>query len=428
MKLAARIFIAALVAAALGSAGFMAFANRHASLPPLDAGVRPSFPQELVERGEQLAGLGDCAVCHTRPGGPALAGGLPLPTPFGTIYSTNITPDRETGVGAWTEQAFQRAMREGVDRHGRHLYPAFPYDHFAKATSEDVRAIYAWLMTRTAVKAPAPQNDLAFPFNIRALVAGWNLLFLDKAPLKPDPAKSEAWNQGRYYVEGLGHCGACHSPRNMLGAVRSDRPLAGGEAEGWYAPGLGAHAGAPVSWTQEALLNYLIDGWDERHGVAGGPMTAVVNQLAKQPEDVVKAIAAYLVSLQPEQPKEAADRAMAFAKDREFKQTGAAAASTDKGEAIFARACANCHRAGGQTVPLALATSLGAPDARNLVQVVLHGVQPPEGAPERSMPRFAGALNDEQVGDLVAFMRTRFSEKPAWTNVPDVVKQTRAAH
>ena len=153
---------------------------------------------------------------------------MPLPTPFGTIFSTNITPDAETGIGTWSEVAFARSMREGVDREGRYLYPAFPYDHFTHGTDDDIRAIYAFLMSRPAIRSAAPTNDLVFPLNFRHLVAGWNILFLDRGPLQPDASKSAEWNRGRYLADGLGHCGACHTPRNVLGAEKKGSVFAGG--------------------------------------------------------------------------------------------------------------------------------------------------------------------------------------------------------
>jgi mono/diheme cytochrome c family protein len=386
----------------------------------------------LIARGEQLAALGACAVCHTKPGGAPLAGGLPMPTPFGTIFSTNVTPDKESGIGAWSEEAFRRAMHEGIDRKGGYLYPAFPYDHFIKVTAEDVRAIYAYLMTRRPVRATAPPNELTFPFNIRLLMAGWNLLFLDRSPWTPDPGKSEAWNRGAYYVQGLGHCGSCHTPRNVLGAERKDAPLRGGEVEGWHAPALGTHATVPLPWTVDALVNYLIDGWDEGHGVAAGPMSPVVNQLAKQPEEVVRDMAIYLADLAGPPPRERAQGALAFAAEREFAAAQALSEAArprepalQRGEAVFVRSCANCHRRGGQTVPLALTSTVAMADPRNAIHVVLHGIKPPDGAPERSMPSFGGSLSDEQAAELIAFVRAQFSRGPAWNDLALRVRAVR---
>ena len=425
-----RLLIAFAAALTLLAGGLFAYATRHAELPPQPALPRPAFAADLIERGQTLAGLGACASCHTRPGGEPYAGGHGLHTPFGVIYATNITPEAETGLGLWSEDAFIRAMREGVDRRGRHLYPAFPYDHYTKVTDADLKALYAYFMSRKPVRAQAKPNELRFPFNLRPLLAGWNLLFLESGPFKPNAAKSAKWNEGAYYVEGLGHCGACHSPRNAFGAVRASASLAGGDVDGWHAPGLGAAASAPARWTRESLMNYLMDGWDEHHGVAAGPMTPVVNHLAKQDESVVEAMVEYLIDAQPAPAAGEREKAIQFARDREFSgavATGALAASDARGEAVFAQACANCHKRGGQTTPLALGAAVNAPHPGNLIAIVIEGIQPPSGAPEKSMPRFGQSLNDGQIADLVGYMRARFTQKPAWTDVADRIRRARGA-
>src|SRR5436190_4141928 len=206
---------------------------------PAIAAVEPPAPQSfdgaLVKRGRDLAAIGNCNDCHTVRGAKDFAGGLPVPTPFGTIYSSNITPDAETGIGRWSEAAFRRAMQSGVNRDGRHLYPTFPYDHFTHVSDEDDRALYAFLMTRPPVHAPARANQLSFPFDQRAVVAGWKLLFLRHGSYQPEPAKTTEWNRGGYLVEGLAHCGACHTPRNSLGAEKARDAFGGGDVDNWHA-------------------------------------------------------------------------------------------------------------------------------------------------------------------------------------------------
>jgi nicotinate dehydrogenase subunit B len=182
------------------------------------------------------------------------AGGRPLETPFGIIYATNITPDVETGIGAWSYPAFERAMREGIHRDGRHLYPAFPYTHFARATDADLQALYAYLMAQVPARARTPENELKFPFNLRPLLAGWNALFHDKKSFQPNTTRSEIWNRGAYLVEGLGHCSACHSPRNALGAELRNAYLAGGFAEGWGAPARTSGSDAPIPGGEDELF------------------------------------------------------------------------------------------------------------------------------------------------------------------------------
>src|SRR3954463_2480595 len=210
--------------------------------PPASGSLDPA----LVKRGRELAAIGNCSDCHRLRGGRAFAGGLPVPTPFGTVYSSNITPDPDTGNGRWSEAAFRRAMRDGVDRDGRHLYPTFPYDHFTHVSDEDDRAIYAYLMTRRPVYAPARDNQLSFPFNQRIVVAGWKLLFLRHGTYQPDGSKSAEWNRGAYLVEGLAHCGACHTPRNALGAERTRAAFAGGDVDDWHAYAINGQSPAPV--------------------------------------------------------------------------------------------------------------------------------------------------------------------------------------
>ena len=229
----ARRWIGALFALLVAALVFYFFFAWRAAIDP----VQPTqtFDAKLIQQGAALEAIGDCNTCHTAPGGRAYAGGRGIETPFGTIYSTNITPDTATGIGGWSEAAFVRAMREGVDREGRHLYPAFPYDHFDIASDADLSALYAFLMTREPVIANEPENDLVFPLSWRPLLAGWKLLFLRPRVFQADGTKSAEWNRGAYLVEGIGHCGACHTPRNALGAVQLDRAYSGGRAEGWDA-------------------------------------------------------------------------------------------------------------------------------------------------------------------------------------------------
>ncbi|CAN1560334.1 Cytochrome c-like domain containing protein [Rhabdaerophilaceae bacterium] len=414
-----------LILLVLASAGaFWVFAHRFEEIPAIAPLQASSFAPDVIKRGEQLAGLGACETCHTKSGGQAFAGGRSFVTPFGTVYATNITPDRETGIGTWSEAAFLRAMREGIDRQGRHLYPVFPYDHFTKVREADLLAIYAYLMTRPTVSKRPATNQLSFPFNMRFLLAGWNLLFLERGALAPVASKSEAWNTGAYLVAGLGHCGACHSPRNALGAIETTRALAGGEAQDWYGPPLGATAIAPVKWTKEALINYLVDGWDADHGVAAGPMIPVVNHLAMQPEDASEAIATYLAGLVGPTPAAEREAVLAAARARDYDRLAPGGAAS-QGEQVFARACASCHRKGATTVPLALGTTLHAPDARNALDIVMNGIKPPNGAPDKTMPRFASSLSDSELVELMGFLRSRFAQKPAWPSVEAQVKARR---
>jgi mono/diheme cytochrome c family protein len=400
--------------------------------------VRTSFDAALVAKGARLAAIGNCAACHTRPGGKAFAGGLPLSTPFGTIYSTNITPDPDTGLGRWTGEDFLRAMHEGIDRAGRHLYPAFPYDHFTRVTDTDVAAIYAFIMTRDPVPADVPANRLKFPAGFRPGIAAWKALFFDRGVYRPDPSRSPEWNRGAYLAEGLGHCGACHTPRNALGAEEKRRDLDGGEAQGWHASALTLTSPAAVPWTADQLFDYLRGGREAKHGIAAGPMTPVVHNLARVAEDDVRAIAVYVASrMQPEGPdaQSPGNALFASARPREAGSPSGSkrgTAALDEGAGIFAGACAGCHAvaptaAERQPVALGLTTSINAPDPRNAIHITLEGLWPEPAERGALMPGFAGELTDRQVIALVDYLRARFTDKPAWTDVAERVSEIRQA-
>lgn len=378
-----------------------------------------SFDPKAIARGADLATLGNCSDCHTAQGRPALSGSRPLPTPFGTIYASNLTPDRETGIGSWTEEAFRRAMREGVDREGRQLYPAFPYDHFTFVTDDDLRSIYAFLMSRPAVASRVPANELGFPFNIRPIVAGWKLLFLHQDPLQPDPAQSEDWNRGRYLVEGLGHCGSCHTPRNAFGAEKKGSLYAGGVADGWNAPPLDASLVKAHRWTVDQLTDYLATGWHRRHGVAAGPMADVAKNLGSVSRDEVRAIATYIASLSAGAPE-----ARPPAQSKTPPEASPAVA------ALYEGACARCHDGRqeigpSQALPLGLSTAVHGPGSANAVRAVLQGIQAyrPDGGPY--MPAFGRMLSDAQVAELVRYVRTRYSDRPLWTDIEAEIAKAR---
>jgi len=403
------------VLALAGAAGF-AFLAYQTEMAAVSRPDPASFDKALVERGRVLANYGDCTACHTRPDGPPFAGNLPLKTPFGTIYTTNITPDAETGIGTWSREAFRRSMKDGVDRKGNHLYPAFPYDHFTKVKDADIDAIYAYLMAAIEpVRETTRAHDFGFPFNIRATVAVWKALFLDKTPFKPDPSQDAAWNEGAYLVEGLGHCGACHTPRNFMGA-RTTPAYGGGSAEGWYAPPLNKDNLSQQPWTKVELVVYLMDGWHANHGMSAGPMTPVVNALHKQNEIDVFAIAAYVGTLRAGEKAIDAAAARSAALKLEWGHPDAPPVPSDvsEGAKLFEARCVLCHRSKGATVPLALQTSVQAPVPDSVVEVIKSGISPPTGALGRSMPAFGSQLSEVEITALAKFLRARFSTRPAW--------------
>lgn len=431
-----------LVALVAGSFGVFAW---HTEIPAIDPPKASSFDTELVRRGAVLASIGNCNTCHTRTNGPSFAGGLRIPTQFGSIFTTNITPDAETGIGRWSEAAFERAMHEGVDREGRHLYPAFPYDHFTQITGEDIRALYAYFMTRQPVRAEAPPNDLRFPLNLRFVVAGWKLLFFRPGVFQPDPERDAAWNRGAYLVEGLSHCGSCHTPRNRLGAEQRKEHYGGGEAEGWTGYALNANSPSPVPWDKDALLHYLRNGWHAEHGTARGPMAPVVDNLRALPDEDLSAIATYIADIAGAPSPERAQRGRAILNRTTEAGRGAGSTSGDSaatttsatttsdgsnGAAIYAASCAPCHE-GGRAVPyggidLARSTGPNGPTARNLINVVLWGLPPSNGQRSPIMPGFSEAMSDEQLRALLTYVRQRFGDGPAWTNIDQDIRDARS--
>jgi mono/diheme cytochrome c family protein len=417
-----------LAALVVGGAGAVFALAWRPAIGAIDPPAPQSFDADLIKRGRELAAIGNCNDCHTVRGHENFAGGLPVPTPFGTIFSTNITPDADTGIGLWSEAAFRRAMRSGVDREGRHLYPTFPYDHFTNVSDEDDRALYAYLMTREPVHAPARDNRLSFPFDQRFAIAGWKLLFLHRGTFHTDSSKSAEWNRGAYLVEGLAHCGACHTPRNALGAERTSASFAGGDVDNWQAYPINAQSPAPVPWDQDALFTYLRNGWHPDHGTARGPMEEVVSNLSSVPASDVQAIATYM-----------ADVFGAPAPDRKLKGEAAlaqansgpapAAQPDSEGAAIYAAACATCHESGRPPpyggINLGLSTAIHGADPRNLANIILSGVRPVEGERSPIMPGFAASMSDGQIAAVLSYLRSRFSRQPAWTNLEKTAEEAR---
>ncbi|WPP01736.1 molybdopterin cofactor-binding domain-containing protein [Pseudomonas sp. HR96] len=378
-----------------------------------------------LERGRQLAAAGDCAVCHTAPGGVANAGGLAMQTPFGTLFSSNITPDAQTGIGNWSFAAFDRAMRQGISRDGKHLYPAFPYTAFRNIKEADMQALYAYLMSQPAVPSTPPANQMQFPYSARPLMAGWNSLFLKQGEYQDDPTQSAQWNRGSYLVNGLGHCAACHSPRNLMGAEQGGaRFLSGAMVDGWEAPALTGLSKAPTPWTEDQLYAYMTSGFSAEHGVATGPMGPVVSELATLPDEDRRAIAHYLGTL--EGTPAAAPRAAVA--------TAPSAASLANGRRVFEGACQGCHSAQdggpelfGVSPSMAANTNVHSDRPDNLIKVILQGIGNPAVKDLGYMPAFKDSLSDTQVSDLAAYLRSRFAaDKPGWPALDKQVAWLRA--
>lgn len=383
-----------------------------------------SFDPALVRRGANLARVGNCVSCHQSGGGRPYAGGYSIKTPFGTIFGSNITPDGETGIGRWSREAFARAMREGVGRDGSHLYPAFPYTHYAGVTDADIDALYAFLMTRPAVQATPPDNEMIPPLGFRPLLAGWKLLFFRPNSIRPDAAQSAEWNRGRYLGETLAHCSACHSPRGLLQQEkRGDAAYDGGWSGGWYAPPINRRSPAVRAWTAERLDTYLRTGLSRHHAAAAGPMGPVTYNLARAEPADVRALATYYAWWMRD----------AAAAGREPPLPDRRASATRQhpaGARLYDGACAVCHEPGapmmiaGRPV-LPLGTPLHEDNPRDTIQIILQGLRPPVEASGPYMPAYADALTDGQIAEIVGYLKVRHGSGPAWPNLETEVARAR---
>ena len=422
-----RAWWAALAGAFTALAGVAAVALPFRSA--IDPAPRPEAGRDAaatIDRGRVLAAIGNCVTCHTAPGGVAWAGGHRIHTPFGTVTSPNITPDPASGIGAWSYAAFARAMRQGIRRDGSHIYPAMPYTAFRTMTEGDMEALYAFLMSQDAVSAPRQPSTLRFPFNLRPLMAGWNTLFLRGGAFQPDARRSAEWNRGAYLVDGLGHCGACHTPRNALGAERGGAYLAGAAVDGWDAPGLDGRSHAPLPWTQDDFYDYLRSGFSAHHGPAAGPMAPVVRELSRVPDADIRAMSVYLASLSPSDAGPTAD----LARDTLARTMPGPADSL--GARLYDGACAACHQPGrgpllaGVRPSLALNSNVHAATPDTLIRVILHGLDTPALPDLGAMPAFRDTLDDTQVAALVRYIRAQFAPGlAAWADVEPAVARLR---
>jgi mono/diheme cytochrome c family protein len=401
-----------------------AFAGLYAAV----AMATDSANTELVLRGQYLAIAGDCGACHTAAGGKPFAGGLPVPTPIGTIIATNITPSKTAGIGNYAQQQFSDALRRGIRADGRRLYPAMPYTAYAQISDDDVHALYAYFMhgVNPVDSALAPTR-LPFPFNIRLSMAAWNLLFLDSKPFTPDPSKSADWNRGAYLVRGLTHCSTCHTPRNLLMAEQSSHELAGGDVGPWNAPNITSDANSGIrGWSESDLVDYMKLGRASGRAQAAGPMAeAVDNSLQHLTAADLQAIATYLITV-PAQHDPADTRAVdtwGAASDELDNLRGVALPSDpDKmtGAQLYDGYCASCHQARGQgsfdggLPPLFHNTATGRANTGNLVMVILEGIHWQTGDSGVHMPGFADSLSDRQIATLVLYL-TRYYGNPAAT-------------
>jgi len=391
-----------------------AFALTVASLA---ATVQAADPA-LLSKGEYMTRAADCLACHVAPGGKPYAGGLAFKLPFGTLYSPNITPDKETGIGNWSDDEFVSALQKGVGKGGKHYYPAFPYTSYTLMSREDILAIKAYLFSLEPIAQKPPENDLSFPFNQRWGMIFWNTIFASNERFVPDSKQSLEWNRGAYLVQGPGHCGECHTPRNIFQAMSSGKALAGGEVGNWRAYNISSDFKYGIgAWPQESLVSYLSQGYAPGYGGAGGPMADAVEHSLRflDPKDI-KAIAVYLKSTPGR--SEGIARPVAAVND----QPG-----NSLGHKLFADACAACHRpdGSGNQSPIAMLLGLKTvndPAGTNLIATLLEGHTQTALRVDQRMPDFARAYNDTELAAVSTFLLRRFGQTSAEINAKDVAK------
>jgi mono/diheme cytochrome c family protein len=381
-----------------------------------DARAQSAAETETIARGKALVEAGDCASCHTADPAKPFAGGKRIDTPFGAIYSPNLTPDRDTGIGSWSEQDFRRALREGVAPNGSRYYPAFPYPYFTKMTRDDILAIHAYLATLTPVHNTAPPPALRFPLNYRVLMRGWDWLFFKPGILVPDQQKSTEWNRGRYLVEGPGHCGACHTPKNVFGADRKSRAFGGGLVGEQFAPRLDAAERSGLkSWSADDIAQYLQSGRNGRSHAGGLMAEVVLNSTSLMSDADVHAIAVYLKDLP--------------AGEREPNVLPPPEAQMSAGEKVYRGACVACHELDGSSAPgiyppLPGNANLQSAIAASTLRIILDGartITTPRAPNPGSMPAYADKLTDEQIADVATYIRN------SWGNSASAVTAAQVA-
>jgi mono/diheme cytochrome c family protein len=397
--------------------------GRSVALPDYKAQNPTGVPPEkmsasLIERGEYLARAADCAACHTAEGAAPFAGGVAFVLPFGTLYSTNITPDKDTGIGNYSDADFLNAVHKGLGRGGKKLYPAMPFASYALMTDEDAVAIKAYLFSLNPVHAPTPQNTLKFPYNHRLLMGIWALLFNPDKRFEPRAERDASWNRGAYLVEAMAHCGECHTPRNLMEALDERKKFGGAVQAGWRAYNISAdHAGGVGDWSDAELAQYLKSGHAQGRGTAAGPMgEAVDNSLQFLTPGDISAMVAYLRTVTPvassdlPPPKTVAAPA-SYAE-------GVAANVEPQGKAVYAGACTGCHGWTGVSPVIPAATLTGArsvndPTAINVVQIILQGGRRHAGDERAEMPSFGHAYSDDEIAALANYVTARFGARPS---------------
>lgn len=371
-----------------------------------------------IQRGLYLAHAGDCAACHTTDRAKPMAGNYALQTPFGTIYTANLTPDKESGIGKWNADDFYKAMTKGLEPDGSRLYPAFPYTHFTILKREDSDALFAYLKTLKPVSQRIQPPEFTWPLNWRFVMRGWNLVNFDPHPFQPDPGKSDLWNRGKYLVKGLGHCGMCHSPKNVLGAEEQSNRFSGGEVEGWWAPSLSGDKRDGIGdWSKDDLVGFLKYGRNDK-SAAFGPMSDVIEHSTQYLKDRdLDAIATYVKDIPARGDDEPAKLS-----DNQNKQ------AQSVGGEIYAAQCSACHAPDGSGVPTMFAPLKGSSLAQSknpktVIRAVLEGVRsaPTDKYPTpHSMPSFAPKLTDGEIAAVVNYVRNSFGNRAVGVSAGEV--------
>lgn len=380
------------------------------------AGAQAEPSAETIARGKALTEAADCASCHTADPSKPFAGGKRIDTPFGGIYSPNLTPDRDTGIGAWSDSEFYRALRYGLRPDGSHYYPAFPYPYFTKMIRDDVLAIRAYLATLMPAHNRPPPPELRWPLNYRVVMRAWNFLFFRPGIFEPNQRKSAEWNRGGYLVTGAAHCGACHTPKNILGADKRGQAFGGGLVQGWFAPRLdSAERSGLKSWSVDDIAEYLQSGRNGRSHADGPMAEVVVNSTSKMNDADVRAIAVYLKDLPASAP--------------EPMVTPPPLADMTAGAAIYSHACIACHETDGSGAPriyppLPGNANLQSADPSSTLRIILDGAQTlttPRAPNTGSMPAYANQLSDQQVADVANYIRN------SWGNAALLVTPAQVA-
>ena len=377
-----------------------------AAAPVLNPATTSPNQSTLIGRGEYLADVAHCTACHTNGDGPKFAGNLPMATPFGTLYTANITSDKQYGIGNWTEKQFEGALRRGVNQHGEYLYPAMPYVQFTKVTDDDIHALYTYFKTVKPVHEAVKKNDMNFPFNVRPGLLAWQMMFFKQGRYVRDTSQSDEWNRGAYLVQGLGHCEACHSPTNLAMAAKSGRALQGNVVDHWFAPDIsGGQFSSIKDWNVKQIAVLLKTGHNDKNQAVVGPMQQTIDLGTSHLNDVdLDAIALYLKNQPNEKP------------DQKPSVHPLTTADRGNGANVYADNCASCHGGNGEGVAgiapaLVGAASVTGKQPETAVRAVLQGFQP--SGQWGVMPSFAQVFTTQEVADVVNYVRASWGNTGA---------------